>query len=134
MAAKLFMNVEGQFEDFCNNANDLMQSVTPKASFRWVNNAWLKNLGYKKEEITDMTIFDIIHPDELEHCQGLFRRVISGEDIGVFTTIFITKDGKSIAEILPVKNHTQGWKRKSNKVKLPPGITAQAYVEEERNL
>ena len=46
----------------------------------------------------------------------------------------IIKEGKPIAEILPVKNHTQGWKRKFNKVKLPPGISAQAYIEEERNL
>jgi antitoxin (DNA-binding transcriptional repressor) of toxin-antitoxin stability system len=46
----------------------------------------------------------------------------------------ITKDGKPIAEILPVKNHTQGWKRQFSKVKLPSGISAQAYIEEERNL
>jgi antitoxin (DNA-binding transcriptional repressor) of toxin-antitoxin stability system len=46
----------------------------------------------------------------------------------------IIKDGKPIAEIVPIKNHTQGWKRKFNKVTLPSGISAQAYVEEERNL
>ena len=46
----------------------------------------------------------------------------------------IIKEGKPIAEILPLKNHTQGWKRELDKVKLPSGISAQAYVEEERNL
>ena len=46
----------------------------------------------------------------------------------------ITKDGKPIAEVLPIKNHTQGWKRQFSKVKLPSGITAQAYIEKERNL
>lgn len=46
----------------------------------------------------------------------------------------IIKEGKPIAEILPVKNHKQGWKRQFSKVKLPSGISAQAYIEEERNL
>jgi len=46
----------------------------------------------------------------------------------------IIKEGKPIAEILPIKNHMQGWKREFKKVKLPPGISAQMYVEEERNL
>jgi antitoxin (DNA-binding transcriptional repressor) of toxin-antitoxin stability system len=46
----------------------------------------------------------------------------------------IIKEGKPIAEILPIRNHTQGWKRKFSKVKIPSGISAQAYIEEERNL
>lgn len=46
----------------------------------------------------------------------------------------IIKEGKPIAEILPIKNHTQGWKREFNKIKLPSGISAQAFIEEERNL
>jgi len=96
MAEKLFLNSEEYFEDFCNNANDLMQSVTPEGRFRWVNKAWLETLGYNEKQIANMTVFDIIHPDELEHCQQLFKKIMSGEDVSRITTAFVTKDGNKI--------------------------------------
>ena len=96
MVKKLFMNSEETYEDFCNNASDLIQSVTPSAHFSWINKAWLKTLGYEKEEVADLTIFDILHPDELVHCQELFMKVMSGEDVGLITTSFLTKDGRQI--------------------------------------
>jgi len=46
----------------------------------------------------------------------------------------ITREGKPIAEILPLKDKTQNWKRKIKKIKLPEGISTQTYIEEERNL
>ena len=97
MTEKQFLNSEEEvFKDLCDNANDLMQSVTPDGSLRWVNKAWLKTLGYDEKQITGMTIFDIIHPDELEHCQHLFKKVMSGEDVGRITTAFVSKDSNKI--------------------------------------
>jgi len=58
----------------------------------------------------------------------LINQIENGE------SFLIIKEDKPIAEILPIKNHTQSWKREFKKVKLPPGISAQAYIEEERNL
>jgi antitoxin (DNA-binding transcriptional repressor) of toxin-antitoxin stability system len=46
----------------------------------------------------------------------------------------ITKEGKPIAEILPLKNKSRNWKRKIEKITLPEGISTQTYIEEERNL
>ncbi|MFC1898850.1 ATP-binding protein [Chloroflexota bacterium] len=82
-----------EYIDICNNANDLIQSVTPEGHFRYVNTTWLKTLGYQSSEITDMTIFDVLHPDEIEHCQELFSKVMSGQDIGLITTRFMTRNG-----------------------------------------
>ena len=90
------MDIEDFYKDFCDNASDMMQSVTAEAHFRYVNNAWLRTLGYKKQETTSMTVFDIIHPDELEHCRELFTRVISGENIGLINTTFVTKGGAKV--------------------------------------
>jgi len=91
-----YMNEEEVYKDFCDNASDMMQSVTAEARFRYVNNSWLKTLGYKKQEITGMTLFDIVHPDELEHCRELFRRVMSGENVGLVNTTFVTKGGAEV--------------------------------------
>ena len=46
----------------------------------------------------------------------------------------ITKEGKPIVEILPVKNKSRNWKRKIEKITLPAGISTQTYIEEERSL
>ena len=96
MAEELYMEAKEGYKDFCDNANDLMQSVTPEGRFRYVNNVWLKTLGYKIREIASMTIFNIIHPDELEHCQELFMRIMSGEDVGLVNTTFVTKGGDKV--------------------------------------
>jgi len=92
MARGQSMNLK-KYVDLVENANGLMQSITPDGHFRYVNEVWLKTLGYKKNEITDLTIFNIIHPDELQHCQELFMKVMSGEDVGIVTTTFITRTG-----------------------------------------
>ncbi|MEE8318189.1 MAG: PAS domain-containing protein, partial [Dehalococcoidales bacterium] len=85
-----------EYKDLCDSSNDLMQSVTPDGRFRYVNNTWRQVLGYSPREVAAMTIWDIIYPDELEHCQELFRRVMSGEDVGLVTTTFVTRDGRKI--------------------------------------
>jgi antitoxin (DNA-binding transcriptional repressor) of toxin-antitoxin stability system len=46
----------------------------------------------------------------------------------------ITKEGKPIAEILPLKDKSRNWERKIEKITLPEGVSTQTYIEEERNL
>ncbi|MCH8864958.1 MAG: PAS domain S-box protein [Chloroflexi bacterium] len=95
MIEEISLNVK-EYKDLCDSANDLMQSVTPDRRFRYVNNAWHQVLGYSKREATGMTVWDIIHPDELEHFQEIFMRVMSGEDVGLVTTTFVTRDGRKV--------------------------------------
>ncbi len=73
MTGELSLDVK-EYKDLCDSSNDLMQSVTPDGRFRYVNNAWRQVLGYSQREVAGLTIRDIIHPDELEHCQELFMR------------------------------------------------------------
>ena len=47
-------------------------------------------------------------------------------------TCIITDEKTPVAEILPLKSKKQGWKRKIEKVILPDVVSAQAYIEEER--
>ena len=46
----------------------------------------------------------------------------------------ITREGKPIAEILPLQDKPRNWKRKIEKITLPEGVSTQTYIEEERNL
>ncbi|MBI3607070.1 MAG: MEKHLA domain-containing protein [Nitrospirae bacterium] len=83
-------------QDFLDNATDLVQNVGADGRFVYVNRAWLRTLGYTPEEVEGLTVFDIIHPESRAHCQDLFQRVIAGESIKNFETVFVAKDGRRI--------------------------------------
>jgi PAS domain S-box-containing protein len=85
------------FRDLCENATDLIQSVTPEGRFLYVNRAWLDTLGYGREEVDGLTVFDVIHPDSREHCERVMRDVMRGEQAMRIEAEFRAKDGRKIA-------------------------------------
>jgi PAS domain S-box-containing protein len=87
---------EIKYRDLLDNTSDLIQSVKPDGHFRYVNNGWKQALGYDEDEISKMSVFDILHPDCLKHYKMLFQKMKSGEDIGRITTTFISKNGNKI--------------------------------------
>ena len=66
-----------QLEDFFDNASDLIQSVSLQyGRFLYVNRAWLTTtLGYQRDELAALTIFNLIAPDCLRDCQGIFQEL-----------------------------------------------------------
>ena len=87
---------EERYRAVIENASDMIQSARPDGSFEFVNAAWLQKLGYTPAEVEQLTVWDVIHPDSLEHCQQVFSRVASGESIGEVHATFITKDGRPV--------------------------------------
>ncbi len=85
------------FKDFFENANDLMQVVSPEGRFLYVNKKWKDVLGYSENELKDISIFDIIHPLQIEHCRGVFEEVLSGENVQYVETDFVTRNGEVIS-------------------------------------
>jgi len=95
-AEELMRESEEKYRDLLDNTNDLIQSVTPDGRFRYVNYAWRKALSYSESEISNLRLSDIIHPDYLQHCQLVFKKIMSGEDVGRINTAFISKNGSRI--------------------------------------
>jgi len=87
---------EERYRDLFENANDLIQSVNPDGRFLYVNRVWRETLGYTREEVSRLSLFDIIHPDSEAHCMEVFQRVISGGSVDRVEAAFITKDGRKI--------------------------------------
>ncbi len=87
---------EERYRDLFENANVLIQRVAPDGRFEHVNKKWLDALGYTKEELPQLTIWDIIHPDDMDHCKSIFEKIFSGNSIENMEVRFITKDGRSI--------------------------------------
>ncbi|PKL68040.1 MAG: hypothetical protein CVV30_11900 [Methanomicrobiales archaeon HGW-Methanomicrobiales-1] len=86
---------EQRYHDL-QNANDLIQSVTPDGHFLFVNKKWLDTLGYQEQDLQKLTIFDIIHKESLKHCMETFQRVISGENVGIIDATFKDRAGKKV--------------------------------------
>ncbi|MBU4303998.1 MAG: PAS domain S-box protein, partial [Candidatus Omnitrophica bacterium] len=96
LAEEALRESEEKYRDLWENVNDLIQSVTPEGSFVYVNKAWKETLGYSEEEVSTLSLFNIIHPDSQAHCVELFKRLMSGEKIEQFEVMFLTRNGETI--------------------------------------
>lgn len=94
--SEMLRESEERYRDLIESAHDMVQSVGPDGHFIFVNRAWRDSLGYSPEEIARLTIFDIICMDEIEHCAGLFRKVMAGQAVDNVETVFISKNGTRI--------------------------------------
>ncbi|MDA7521330.1 PAS domain S-box protein [Verrucomicrobia bacterium] len=87
---------QSQLSDLVDNTSDLIQSVSPEGKILFVNRTWLETLGYTREELPSLNIFELIHPDCQEHCGNIFQRLMNGIDVGLVEVVFQTKDGRRI--------------------------------------
>ncbi|MEH1869380.1 MAG: GAF domain-containing protein [Nostoc sp.] len=86
---------EAQLRDLFNNATDLIQSIAIDGRILFVNRAWKETLGYNDTDLEQLSIFQVIHPDEVVHCQIAMQNLFAGSLLGMETR-FLTKDGKEI--------------------------------------
>ncbi|WP_456433392.1 hybrid sensor histidine kinase/response regulator [Thermosulfuriphilus sp.] len=86
-----------QLQDLFDNVNDLIQSVDARGRFVFVNRRWKEVLGYSNHELDTLTVFDIISPEERNHCLSIFRDLqIKGPTSVQIETTFQTKEGRSV--------------------------------------
>jgi PAS domain S-box-containing protein len=87
---------EEEYRDLFDSANDMIQVVLPDGKLRYVNPSWCRTFGYSAEEAADLSVFDLIDGDCLNHCQATFGRVLAEGAVDHFETTFLSKDGKRI--------------------------------------
>jgi len=81
------------FKDLFDNSSDLIQSISPDGKFLYVNKSWIDTLGYTKEDIETLSIFDIIDAECKDECSTIFRDILIGKNKkNTIETNFITKD------------------------------------------
>lgn len=88
---------EYKYMELFNNSTDLMHSIKPDGSFNYVNQRWKDTLGYSDEEIKNLNLFDIIHPDSQNHCAAIMDKIQNSrlEDKLIITYKVQSKDGKT---------------------------------------
>ena len=86
---------ETAYATLIDGTHDLIQSVDTEGNFQFVNRAWTDLLGYTELESKSMNVWDIVHPDSLEHCRKVLAGIVEGGVIE-FSATFQTKDGVPI--------------------------------------
>ena len=84
---------EERYRDLFDKASDLIQSVDADGRFLYVNQRWLDTLGYTADEVAQMHFAEVIHPNHLQHCYDVFRRLQTTEPSLKIETVFISKKG-----------------------------------------
>lgn len=96
LADQAILESERKYRDLFENSSDIIQSITPDGKIMYANRAWRDILGYSEEEIKDLNVVDILHPDCLQHCMDKFARIMSGDPINHIEAVFLSKNKKEI--------------------------------------
>src|ERR1700723_2583735 len=72
---------------------DLLGALNSKGYFETSNPAWNSVLGWSEAEVASMSIFELLHPDDLEHTRAAFETTLVGQPALRFVNRYRCKDG-----------------------------------------
>ena len=72
---------------------DLMGALNSEGYFETSNPAWKTVLGWTEAEVAGMSIFELLHPDDVERTRGGFALTQAGEPAIDFANRYRKKDG-----------------------------------------
>jgi PAS domain S-box-containing protein len=87
---------EQRYRDLFENAGDLIYAATPEGCFLFVNRAWRTVLGYENDDVSNLSLTDILHGDHQGSFLEVCRRALGGESLDRVESVFVAKDGRSL--------------------------------------
>ena len=72
---------------------DLLGALNSEGYFETSNPAWKSLLGWSEQEVASMSIFELLHPDDVERTRGGFELTQQGEPAIRFPNRYRCKDG-----------------------------------------
>lgn len=89
---------EKKYRDLIDSSSDLIQIVDHTGKLTYVNQAWKRTLKYTKEDLEDLNISEVVHPDSIEDGKKLFESIVQKTDFSQDRTLytFVAKDGEKI--------------------------------------
>jgi PAS domain S-box-containing protein len=72
---------------------DLLGALNSKGYFETSNPAWQAVLGWSEDEVASMSIFELLHPDDVEHTRAGFELTLVGQPAIRFVNRYRCKDG-----------------------------------------
>lgn len=97
-------NSEEDFKMLFEQAPDGIFISDPEGNYLEVNSSGCSMLGYSHEELTNMNITDVIHPDEIKRLPNEIKKLTT--DVSTTEWVFLRKDkttfiGEVISRVLP---------------------------------
>jgi diguanylate cyclase (GGDEF)-like protein/PAS domain S-box-containing protein len=81
---------------FLEYANDLIQMNGPDGRFIYANRAWLKAMGYRKEDLPRLNLADVVHGDSISFFMEGFSRVLAVGESDSLDAVYLARDGSSL--------------------------------------
>lgn len=73
---------------------DLLGVLRADGHFETTNPAWKTTLGWSESEIISMSIFEMLHPEDVERTRECFNAILAGETVVNFENRYRCKDGE----------------------------------------
>ncbi len=87
---------EARLKEFLEGANDLIFSVKPNGQFLYANRAWESVLGYKRSELPNLSLEDVIDADMRIKCMAEIEKATRGEQVDPLEGRLMTKAGDAV--------------------------------------
>ncbi len=78
--------------DFLDHITDLVHGISADGHFFYANRSWKTTLQYDDDDLSTLTVLDIIHPDERESASAEFQK-LRADEIESFESRCISKNG-----------------------------------------
>ncbi|GAA4442784.1 hypothetical protein GCM10023091_30170 [Ravibacter arvi] len=85
-----------QLQDLVENTSDIIFLITLEGKFIFVNKEWCEVLGYNLQEISSLSLDDVLDPDHRTQTYDQLERIKEGETTPDFETVFLSRSGKKI--------------------------------------
>lgn len=93
---RLLRESEERLFSFLNRTSDLIHSHAPDGSFIYANDAWLRTMGYRRDDLAFLTVDDVVHPQSLQHFRDEFQRVLAGGDSRICENVYLARSGDGV--------------------------------------
>jgi PAS domain S-box-containing protein/putative nucleotidyltransferase with HDIG domain len=67
---------EARFRSLIENSSDMLFLLDPDYTIRYASSSVRRTTGFLPEDLISLSYFDLVHPDDLEDLQKVFRRVM----------------------------------------------------------
>ena len=88
--------MEDRYRSMIEETSDIIQIVSPDGKFLYVNRAWHNTFGYSEDDLPNLTLMDLLHPDERQKAQPQIGVLMNEGGVIEIETRFVTKNGKTI--------------------------------------
>src|ERR1019366_2578206 len=87
---------EDRYHYLFENSADLILTFAPDGNILHLNAAWLRTLGYPREDLLKMSIFDIVVPEDRDSCRAMLERALAAGSLNKVELTFQSRDGRFI--------------------------------------